>query len=159
MPIRKLRDYLDQHGVKYVVISHSSAFTAQEIAASAHIPGREIAKTVIIKLDGKWAMAVLPASVRIDFGLLKEATGTKHVEMAGEREFRDLFPDCDVGAMPPFGNLYNMPVYVAEELTRDAEIAFNACSHTELIRLAYEDYKRLTNPTILDFSKREAAVG
>jgi Ala-tRNA(Pro) deacylase len=146
MPVKKLKEYLDQEGVKYVAIVHSPAYTAQEIAANAHIPGKDVAKTVMVKLDGKMAMAVLPASYRVDFDLLKEATGAKKVELAGEKEFKDMFPGCEVGAMPPFGNLYGMDVYVAETLAEDEEIAFNAGSHSELLKLAYGDFDRLVRP-------------
>ena len=152
MPIRKLREYLDNNKIKYVIISHSSAFTAQEIAASAHIPGKKLAKTVLIKIDGKMAMAVLPASDKVDFDLLKDTLGSENVRLAYEQEFMDKFPDCEIGAMPPFGNLYGMDVYVAKSLTVDEEIAFNACSHSELIRMVYNDFERLVNPKILDFS-------
>lgn len=152
MPVKKLREFLDRHQIKYVTISHSQAFTAQQIAASAHIPGKELAKTVMVKLDGKMAMAVLPASFQVDFDMLKAATGARRVELADEEEFKYLFPQCEVGAMPPFGNLYNMDVYVAESLTEDREIAFNAGSHTELIRMAYIDFERLVQPKVLTFS-------
>lgn len=152
MPVKKLREFLDRHHVKYVTISHSQAFTAQQIAASAHIPGKELAKTVMVKLDGKVAMAVLPASFQVDFDLLRAATGASRVELAEEEEFKYLFPKCEVGAMPPFGNLYDMDVYVAESLTEDKEIAFNAGSHTELIRMAYSDFERLVRPKVMAFS-------
>lgn len=154
MPVQTLKKYLDSHGIKYVTISHSRAFTAQEIAATAHVPGRELAKTVIIKLDGKMAMVVLPASYKVDFDLLKEATGAKKVELATEREFKDSFPGCDVGAMPPFGNLYDMDVYAAEVLSEDVEIAFNACSHTELIKMSYADFEAHVSPKIVRISAR-----
>lgn len=143
---------MDKNKVKYVTISHSEAFTAQQVAASAHIPGQELAKTVMVKVDGKMAMAVLPASYQVDFSLLKETTGTDKVELASEEEFKGFFPGCDVGAMPPFGNLYDMDVYVAESLTEDEEIAFNAGSHTELIRMSYDDFERLVRPKVLRFS-------
>ncbi len=152
MPVQKLKRFLDEKGVKYVMISHSRAYTAQEIAASAHIPGKELAKTVMVKLDGKMSMAVLPASSQIDLAQLGEAAGAKSVELATENEFAGLFRDCDPGAMPPFGNLYGMPVYAAEELTEDEEIAFNAGSHTELMRLRYEDFARLVEPTVFRFA-------
>lgn len=152
MPVKKLREFLDRYNIKYVTISHSQAFTAQQIAASAHIPGKELAKTVMVKLDGKMAMAVLPASFQVDFDLLKEATGAGRVELAEEEEFKFLFPQCEIGAMPPFGNLYDMDVYVAETLTEDKEIAFNAGSHTELIRMAYSDFERLVKPKVMAFS-------
>ncbi len=154
MPVQKLKEFLDQNRVKYVVITHSPAHTAQEIAASAHIPGREMAKTVIVKLDGRMAMAVLPASELIDLDLLADAAFAQRAELADEDEFRDRFPDCELGAMPPFGNLYGMDVYVAEELTQDEEIAFNAGSFTELVRMSYADFARLVKPRILRFGVR-----
>ncbi len=126
MPIQKLTEFLDAQQIKYVKISHSPAYTAQQIAESAHIPGKELAKTVIVKIDGNMAMAVLPASYRIDFDALTRAADASTVELATEQEFKDMFPACEVGAMPPFGNLYGMAVYVAEPLTEDEEIAFNA---------------------------------
>jgi Ala-tRNA(Pro) deacylase len=138
--------------VKYISLVHSVAYTAQEIAASAHIKGKELAKTVIVKLDGRLAMAVLPASYKIDLGMLKDATGAVEVEVASEQEFRDLFPGCQLGAMPPFGNLFDMPVFVAAKLAEDEEIAFNAGSHTELIKLAYRDFERLVQPKVVAFS-------
>ena len=151
MPINKLKNFLDEHGTKYVVISHSPAYTAQGIAASAHISGKEVAKTVIIKVDGKLIMAVLPASSKVDFNHFKNTTGASNVELAKEEEFKDVFPDCELGAMPPFGNLYDLDVLVAESLTKDEEIAFNAGSHEELIKMAYKDYEQLVKPCVLKF--------
>ena len=152
MPVRKLREFLDSHAVKYVTISHSKAYTAQEIAASAHIPGKELAKTVMIKVDGKMAMAVLPASSKVHLNLLRDITEAKNVELASEREFQDMFQDCELGAMPPFGNLYGMNVFTASTLAEDEDIAFNAGSHTELIRLSYKDFERLVQPKVVNFT-------
>jgi Ala-tRNA(Pro) deacylase len=152
MPVQKLKELLNKEGIKYVAISHSPAYTAMEIAASAHIPGREVAKTVIVKLDGKTAMAVLPAAKMVDLDLLRGLAKAGTAELATEAEFRDLFPGCELGAMPPFGNLYGMDVYVAESLAEDKEIAFNAGSHTELIRLAYTDFERVVRPRVGKFS-------
>jgi len=146
MPVKKLREFLDREQVKYVAISHSPAYTAQEIAASAHVRGIEMAKTVMVTLDGKMAMAVVPASRKVGFDLLREAAHAENVQLASEQAFRDMFPGCDVGAMPPFGNLYDMDVYVSKLLAEDEEIVFNAGSHTELIRLAYKDFERLVKP-------------
>ena len=154
MPVKKLKDFLDSNSIKYTMISHSQAYTAQLIAASAHIPGKELAKTVMVKIDDKMAMAVLPASFKVDFNLLKEGIGASNVGLAGEQEFKDKFPECDVGAMPPFGNLYGMEVFVAEKLAEDEEIVFNAGSHTELIRLAYKDFERLVKPKVMKFSSQ-----
>jgi len=154
MPVQKLRDFLDQNRVKYVSIAHSLAYTAQEIAALAHIKGRELAKTVMVKVDGKMAMAVVPASFQVDLDLLADALGAEKVELATEEEFKGLFPECEVGAMPPFGHLYGLETYVADRLTDDDEIAFNAGTHTELIQLALDDYSRLVEPRVLTFSAR-----
>ena len=146
MPVKKLKEFLDSEKVKYVAIQHSPAYTAQEIAASSHIRGKELAKTVMVTLDGKLAMAVVPASRKVGFDSLREAAGANSVQLASEQAFRDMFPGCEVGAMPPFGNLYGMDVYVSKLLATDEEIAFNAGSHTELIRLAYRDFERLVKP-------------
>ncbi len=149
MPVQKLKNFLDEQQVKYTVITHSPAYTAQEVAAAAHVPGREMAKTVMVKIDGEMAMVVLPASMKVNFGRLLDATGADEVELAHEDEFRDLFPGCELGAMPPFGNLFGMKTFVAEELTEDEEIAFNAGSPTEVIRMAYQDFARLVRPGVL----------
>jgi len=152
MPVRKLKDFLDSNNIKYLTISHSAAYTAQQIAATAHIPGKELAKTVMVKIDGKMSMAVLPASCKVDFNLLKKTAGAKKVELASEEEFKDMFPECEVGAMPPFGNLYGMEVFVEKNLAEDKEIAFNAGSHTELIKLTYSDFERLVKPKVVKLS-------
>lgn len=145
-------EYLDQNNVKYTACAHSRAYTAQELAATMHVPGREMAKVVIVKIDDHFAMAVLPAPHHIDFKQLKEATGAQRVELASEAEFQNLFPDCEVGAMPPFGNLYGLPVYVARPLTDHEEIVFNAGTHRDAIRMKGADFARLVNPTVLDFT-------
>jgi Ala-tRNA(Pro) deacylase len=151
MSLRKLTDYLDERQVAYDLIPHSPSHTAQETAAAAHVPGQEMAKTVMVRIDGEMTMLVLPASMKVDFGRLLDATGAQEVELAEEQEFPDLFPDCELGAMPPFGNLFGLPTMVAEELTEDEHIAFNAGTATEVIRLAYRDYARLVWPRVLPF--------
>ena len=153
MPVKKLKDFLDSNTIKYVSISHSTAYTAQEVAASSNIPGKELAKTVMIKIDGKMSMAVLPSPFHVDFDRLKEALGSDNVELAGEDEFKGMFPECDPGAMPPFGNLYSMDVFAAEKLSENEMIAFNAGTHTEVIRLSYSDFERLVQPKKLRFSE------
>jgi Ala-tRNA(Pro) deacylase len=152
MPVKKLKDFLEKENVKYVSVYHSIAYTAQEIAESVRVKGMEMAKTVMVKLDGKLAMAVLPASHQVDFESLRRVSGAQNAALATETEFIDLFPGCDIGAMPPFGNLYGMDVFVSQALTEDKEIAFNAGSHYELIRLAYKDFERLVTPKTADFS-------
>ena len=152
MPVKKLKDYLDNNKIKYIIISHSSAFTALEVAASAHVPGKELAKTVMVKIDGKMTMVVLPSSYKIDFDLLKNATDAKQIELATEDEFTILFPSCEIGAIPPFGNLFNMNVYVAETLTKSEQITFAAGLTSELIKLSYQDFEKLVKPTVIKIS-------
>jgi Ala-tRNA(Pro) deacylase len=136
-----------------MTISHTVAYTAKEIAALTHISNRELAKTVIVKIDGTMAIAVLPASYDVDLFALRTAIGAKSVTLAKESEFKDRFPECDIGAMPPFGNLYGMAVYVDESLTKDKDIAFNAGTHEELLQVSYADFARLVKPTVLRFSE------
>jgi len=149
MPLQKLKEFLDSHNVKYVIISHSPAYTAAGIAALAHIPGKELAKTVMVKIDDALAMTVVSASQHVDLKVLKAATFARTVNLATEDEFKESFPDCEVGAMPPFGNLYGMPVFADESLSRDKEIAFNAGSHRELVRIAWEDFEKLVQPRVM----------
>ncbi len=149
MPETRLKDFLDKEHVKYVTIAHSPAYTAQEIAELTHTPGKELAKTVIVKIEGELAMVVLPASEKVRLGHLRQTLGTENIELANEAEFEGAFPDCETGAMPPFGNLYGMSVFVDQTLREDEEIAFNAGSHDELIRLSYAEYERLVHPTPL----------
>jgi Ala-tRNA(Pro) deacylase len=152
MPVKTLKQYLDKEKVKYVSIIHSTAYTAQEVAASAHIPGKELAKTVIVQLDGQTAMAVLPANRKVVLQDLREATGADQVKLVPEEHFKQKFPDCEIGAMPPFGNLYGMEVFVAASLADNEQIAFNAGSHTEVIKLAYKDFERLVRPKVISFT-------
>jgi Ala-tRNA(Pro) deacylase len=152
MPVKKLKEYLDANRVKYVSIIHSKAYTAQEVAASAHVSGKIMAKTVIVELDGLLAMAVLPANRKIVLQDLREITGSEQVKFASEEQFKARFPDCETGAMPPFGRLYGMETYVASALSENEEIAFNAGSHIELIKLAYADFERLARPRVVSFT-------
>ena len=154
MPVHRLKKFLEDNDVHFETIPHSQAFTAQEIAAVAHVPGKELAKTVMVKLDGELAMAVLPATDQVSTERLKDVTGAHHVELASEKEFADRFPTCEVGAMPPFGNLWEMPVFVDQRLREDEEIVFNAGTHTELVKLSYADYERLVKPAVAALSTR-----
>ena len=152
MVAHALKEYLDRHAIKYVMIIHSPAYTAQEVAQSVHVPGRELAKTVIVNIEGRLAMAVLPANRKVVLQDLRDVTGTDEVRFATEAEFHGRFTDCETGAMPPFGNLYGMDVFVEPRLTQDQEITFNAGSHTEAIQMAYADFERLVHPKIVSFS-------
>ena len=152
MPSRKLKEFLDDNDVKYISILHSLAFTAVDIAKSAHIPSREMAKTVIVNIDGDLAMVVVPANYKANLDILKQALGSDNVTLATEQQFTKRFPDCEVGAMPPFGNLYGMEVYVAESLTEDEKINFNAGSHSEVMQMDYHDYEQLVKPKFVILS-------
>lgn len=152
MPNKKLKAYLDDQRVKYVTINHSKAYTAQEVVASLHIKGKKFAKTVMINVDGKMVMAVLPASYRVNLEKLRSLLHAENVEIAAEQEFQKIFPGCEVGAMPPFGNLYDMPVYVAASLVADDDIYFTAGSHTELVKMRFTDYENLVDPEVIRFS-------
>ena len=151
MPVKKLKEFLDSHKVKYVSMTHSPAFTSQEIAAAAHVSGKQLAKTVIVKMDGHLAMVVLPAHDQVNFSKLKTAMAASDVDLASESEFKEKFSGCEVGAMPPFGNLYDMPVFVSNQLTRQDHILFNAGSHSELMQLAFSDFERLVKPKVVAF--------
>lgn len=156
MPLNKLTNYLDENGKKYVVVKHAPAYTAQEVAASAHVPGKDMAKTVIVKVDGDLKMVVLPSTYNVDFDSIKDKLGASEVELATEEEFENLFPDCELGAMPPFGKLYEMDTLVAKALTEDEEIAFNAGTHKELVKMGYRDYEELADPQIIPAGIRQA---
>lgn len=150
MASNRLTQYLDEHGIKYVSTRHSPAFTAAEVAMSAHVSSRSFAKTVIIKVEDVPEMLVLPANRRILIHDLREMLETEHVKLASEREIRELFPDCELGAMPPLGPLYSLKVHVAAGLAREREITFNAGTHTETITMAYADFERLVQPAVID---------
>ncbi|MGD8748991.1 MAG: YbaK/EbsC family protein [Balneolaceae bacterium] len=154
MPLSRLTDFLDSHHVKYVVIKHSQAYTTQEVAASAHIPGKNMAKTVMMNIDGGMKMVVLPSTHQIDFKQIKKALDAEDVKLASEEEFEGFFPDCEVGAMPPFGNLYDLGTIVADRLSEDEEIAFNAGTHREIVKMAYDDFEELVQPKIIPLGVR-----
>jgi Ala-tRNA(Pro) deacylase len=150
MLISALRELLDANGVAYETVNHDPSYTAQETAKVAHISGYRIAKTVMAKLDGKLAMVVLPATNHVNLDQLRRQTGAHRVELAHEDEFKDEFPECELGAMPPFGNLYGMEVFVEKLLGENETIAFNAGGHDELMTLAYRDFERLARPRVID---------
>ena len=149
--LNRLTDYLDRNSIKYVKVSHSPAVTASEIAATTHLAGRDVAKTVIAKMNDTMVMLVLPSNSMVDFGSLRKAAEARELRLASEVEFNMLFPECEVGAMPPFGNLFGMEVIADRALVGAHEIAFNAGNHRELIRMKYEDFERLVRPRVLSF--------
>jgi Ala-tRNA(Pro) deacylase len=154
----RLESYLRQQQVAFDVQQHDTAFTAQEVAQAEHIPGKLVAKSVVAWADGQLIMLVLPATSRVEFAGLNEAIGTHMTRLAHEEEFTDAFPDCEVGAMPPFGNLYDIPVYVDKSLTEDETIVFPAGVHTESMSLRYVDFARLVEPTIAEFAVPRVAA-
>lgn len=156
MPIlKKLKEVLDQAKVAYEVYNHPSAFTAQEIAASQHIPGREMAKIVILKADGSLVMAVIPGSRLVSFATAKVALGCREIALASEEEFASRFPECEIGAMPPFGNLFGLPVYVDAALEKDEVIFFNAGNHQQTVKLRYADFKELVKPQVVALTEEK----
>ena len=150
MPTTKLKEFLKDNRVAYQVIPHPLAFTATSVAGAAHIPGKEMAKTVVVDLDGQHVLAVLPAHRKVDLERLRLATESYYADLAEEWEFIRDFPDCEPGAMPPFGNLFGLEVYVEPHLAEDALIAFNGGTHTEVVRMAYKDFERLAHPKLVD---------
>lgn len=154
MPCPKLLEYLSENNVDFELHTHPNAYAAQDVAFKSGVPGRLFAKTVMVKLDAQMAMAVLPADSKIDFHLLRETAGADMISLAIEEDFEAMFPDCELGAMPPFGNLYDMPVYVAGSLIRAETIAFNAGTHTEVLTMPFWEFERLVEPRIGYFTFR-----
>lgn len=156
MPAQKLQAFLDGQHVRYIVINHSPAYTAREVAASTIVPRREFAKAVLVKLaDESLVMAVVPASRHVDLGALAASAGARAACLATEEEFEALFTGCEPGAVPPFGNLYDVPVYADRELMREDDIAFTAGTHTQIVRMSARDYLDLVKPNLGDFAVRE----
>ena len=148
----KLQQYFERNNVPYEVILHEEVYTAQELAQALHTPGSELVKVVIVKADGAFRMSVLPASRRIDLEALKKFWNAGAVVIANEQEFKNLFPEAELGAMPPFGNLYNIEVWVDTSLTTDDHITFNAGTHYKAVRMLYRDFERLVRPRVACFS-------
>jgi Ala-tRNA(Pro) deacylase len=148
----KLEQYFRDHDVKYQAMTHRTAYTAQELAAAQGVKGKQVAKVAMVRANGSIAMLVMPASHRIDFAKVQGVLGAQEARLAKEEEFRNLFPDCETGAMPPFGNLYNVPVYLDRSLTDDPEIVFRAGSHRDSMKIAYQDYAKLAQPVVADFA-------
>jgi Ala-tRNA(Pro) deacylase len=152
---QRLETLLSDNHAAYQVHHHPRAFTAQEMAAAEHVPGRTVGKTVIVAADGEPAMVVVPAPSTVDLDKVAAALHAGEARLAREEEFESLFPGCDTGAMPPFGNdtLYDVPVVVDRDLSEQPEVAFNACTHTDTIHLSYADFERLVKPAVADVSE------
>ncbi len=148
--IKKLDDLLKKSKVKYEKIAHAETFTSQETAQVEHIPGKEVAKVVMVKADGKDAMMVLPASYKLDLSKAKALLKAKEVRLASEQEFISLFPDCEKGAMPPFGIIYNITCFADKVIAENEKIVFNAGTHKESIKMSYSDYEKIAQPKLGD---------
>jgi len=148
LSLNKLKEFLDNSLVAYEVLTHPVAFTAQQLAAVQHVKGKQLAKVVVTRSGSEFIMIVLPAPYHVGLQRARAVTGRQDLEIANESEFASLFAGCETGAMPPFGNLYNVPVWVDESLAQDEEIVFNACTHTEAIKMKYSDFARLVHPTV-----------
>ena len=149
--LKRLQEYLDANHVPYEVLGHEKAYTAPEIAHTLHVSGKLLAKVVMIKADERFVMAVLPSNWKIDFNRLKEVLGSSRVRLATEDEFKGLFPDCKIGTMPPFGNLYGIEVYVDQFLTEDEAIVCQAGTNVGAVKLRYEDFANLVHPKVAEF--------
>jgi Ala-tRNA(Pro) deacylase len=151
--VERMKEYLDENNVPFEIITHTQAFTMPEVAAALHVPGQQVAKVVMAKDDGKMVMLVTSAAQRLDFAKARAMLGADKINLAKEDEFVNLFPDCEVGAMPPFGNLYNVPVYVDQALAEEKNIVFRVGSHHQAMKIAYIDYARLARPIVGEFAQ------
>ena len=148
---QRLKDFLDSKQVHYDVLGHQVAYTAPELAHALHVPGKELAKVVVTKVGKQFVMTVLPSTWNVDLTSLTRVFGTKEVRLATEEELRGLFPDCDVGAMSPFGNLYGLGTYVDQTLTEDEQIVFQGGTHCDAVRMRYQDFAELAHATVAEF--------
>jgi Ala-tRNA(Pro) deacylase len=149
----RLEQYLRENDVPFEVMTHRQAFTMPEVAAALRMPGRQVAKVVVVKADGETVMLVVPTSHRLNLAQVRALLDAKRVSLAKEEEFADLFPDCGTGAMPPFGNLYDVPVYVDQALERERSIVFRVGTHRHTMKIAYADFARLAQPTVGEFAE------
>jgi len=153
----RLQEYLSGNGVGFEIEQHRLAYTAQQLAAAEHVSGKQVAKVVVAIANDNMVMLVLPANSNVNLEKLRTQIGAKQLRLAREEEFAATFPDCEVGAMPPFGNLYGVPVYIDRSLTRSLEITFPVGSHTESMKVRYSDYERLVHPQVMDFAAQPVA--
>ncbi len=151
---KRVKEVLDREKIPYKVEEHDVAYTAQEVAAATHIRGKEMVKCVVVVVDGKHVLAAMPASRKVDWPALKKALGAQSVRLAEEKEFASEFPDCEIGAMPPFGTLYDLELLAADPLKTDDEIAFNAGNHREVLRMKRADWERAAKPRWATFTRQ-----
>ncbi|MBI4042053.1 MAG: YbaK/EbsC family protein [Deltaproteobacteria bacterium] len=155
--VQKLADYLESKKIKYQEVPHREAYTAQEVAQSVHARGQEVVKVVVVKGKKKFYMLALPASYKVDLDAFSEIVDEKELRLATEGEIQSLFPECEVGAMPPFGNLWKIDVYADKSLAADKEIWIQPGSHTSLIKISFADFKKLVKPKVEEFARKQVA--
>jgi Ala-tRNA(Pro) deacylase len=148
-----VQSYLDEMGVAYRMSHHPIAYTAQDLASAEHVPGRQVIKAVVVKADGQFVMCALPASHRIDLQALRSQLEAEDVKLADEQKLSELFPDCELGAEPPIGRLYDMPTLMDESLTSDARVTFQAGTHRDAITMSLVEYRRVAQPEMGYFGK------
>jgi Ala-tRNA(Pro) deacylase len=148
----QITDYLEEKRVNYQICAHRPAFTSQQMAAEEHVPGMNVAKPVIVQADGKYYMCVLPACCKVDLETLRSHLGAGEVELASEKDMSQLFPDCELGAEPPFGNMYGITTIMDKTLSHDKYLLFQAGKHDQAVRISLNDYETLVHPRVLDFS-------
>jgi Ala-tRNA(Pro) deacylase len=154
--LERIEQYLKQQGVRYEVLRHARAFTAQRVAQAEHIPGKMQVKVVVLRGGGQFYMAVLPAIAHVDVAAFNRVVG-RECQLATEAEFKDIFPDCEIGAMPPFGSFYMLPVYADDLLEEDDEIVLQAGTHSDSVKIAWDDYLRIERPRLAEISHRAYA--
>jgi Ala-tRNA(Pro) deacylase len=155
--LERLRVFLDENHAEYTHTVHPLAYTAREVASAEHLPAREVAKAVVLFGDGGYHMAVVPAVRLVDFQEVRLSLGLTHARLATEEELNHLFPDCELGAMPPFGNLYHVPVYLDSALASEPILACNAGTHRDLLHISASEFRRLVHPTIVSLAREAAA--
>jgi Ala-tRNA(Pro) deacylase len=153
--IKKLKELFDEAKVSYEVYNHPLAYTAQEIAQRQHFSGDQMAKVVMLEVDKRLVMAVVTASQKVHLMTVRASLGAAEVRLATEDEFVSRFPDCEIGAMPPFGNLFGLPVYVDPAVTQDESIYFNAGNHVQTVRIRYDDFEKLAAPQVVRLAEEK----
>jgi Ala-tRNA(Pro) deacylase len=148
-----LQSYLDEMGVHYRASKHEDAFTAQDLAAAEHIPGRKVIKPVVVRADGEFVMCALPASYKIDLGELRQQLQCEEVQLADENALQEIFGDCELGAAPPIGRLYGLPTLMDESLFADDRVTFQAGTHCDAVTMTLADYRRVAQPEVAYFGR------
>jgi len=148
-----LQDYLDQLGIPYRISVHATAYTSQDLAAREHVPGKQVVKSVVVRVDGRLYLCALPATHRIDLERLREQLNATEVVIEEEHKLQEIFPDCELGAGPPIGKLYGLPTLMDLSLMQDEQVTFQAGNHTTAVTMSFRDYRRAADPEIANFGR------